>query len=556
MGSLIKSERVLRAMTHDELVKHALGVQMELKRQLQRPKLHSNVSLHELIEEQHSTKAGDRAARAARNMPLSRFIVLRVVYIGWEHAGFARNQHEQRARNDKSVEYFLLRALIRSGLIDSHLTCDWTRAGRTDAGVSAAGQIVACRVRCPPSGSADYVSMINAQLPDSVRVLYWSPVVGDEPVPFEQAMQQVLRIQELKLQRRKQQNQDEDANDQDEDANDLDDDDNELDLSLDGKTDSETKEGSTVARYSLLPFDARFHAEWRSYKYFFAREKLDVDAMREAAAHFVGRHDFRNFCKMDVANVKTFERVIYDFEVRPVAQGDRRGPDHERPGSALNEGTAGLACMVGKDELWEFYIRGQAFLRNQVRCMAAVLFMVGAGKEEPSIVARMLDVHSPNSVFKDGKPEYRMAGAIPLVLNECGYPESRVSASARECSAKSHRHLVWHFAQQEADLAARLAVLVELTSTLSQTRPESVPQDEAPGGVQQEPLKLLDQNNTKVHIALEKRPRLATYEAQLELHAMKRARRDARREREQMLQLADAQPGSDRALSESEPTNH
>ena len=43
---------------------------------------------------------------------------------------------------------------------------------------------------------------------------------------------------------------------------------------------------------------ARFSAVSREYKYFFvAAADLDVAAMRAAASHFVGRHDFRHFCK-------------------------------------------------------------------------------------------------------------------------------------------------------------------------------------------------------------------------------------------------------------------
>ena len=52
----------------------------------------------------------------------------------------------------------------------------------------------------------------------------------------------------------------------------------------------------------------RFSAQYRQYKYFiFQRHSiaggtasLDIERMREAARHFVGEHDFRNFCKVRV----------------------------------------------------------------------------------------------------------------------------------------------------------------------------------------------------------------------------------------------------------------
>jgi hypothetical protein len=59
-------------------------------------------------------------------------------------------------------------------------------------------------------------------------------------------------------------------------------------------------------------------------------------------------------------------------------------------------------------------VRGWAFLYHQVRCMMAVLFMVGRGLEEPGIVPRLLDV-TPGARF-ERKPTYNMAPELPLVL--------------------------------------------------------------------------------------------------------------------------------------------
>ena len=35
----------------------------------------------------------------------------------------------------------------------------------------------------------------------------------------------------------------------------------------------------------------------------------------QAAGKFVGRHDFRNLCKMDIVNVSNFERTIMSARV-------------------------------------------------------------------------------------------------------------------------------------------------------------------------------------------------------------------------------------------------
>ena len=56
------------------------------------------------------------------------------------------------------------------------------------------------------------------------------------------------------------------------------------------------------------PPPCRFSAQFRQYKYFIVQRQagsgpacLDIGRMREAAQHFVGEHDFRNFCKVSSA---------------------------------------------------------------------------------------------------------------------------------------------------------------------------------------------------------------------------------------------------------------
>lgn len=39
--------------------------------------------------------------------------------------------------------------------------------------------------------------------------------------------------------------------------------------------------------------------------------------MENAGKKFVGEHDFRNFCKMDAANVHNYRRHITEFEIFP-----------------------------------------------------------------------------------------------------------------------------------------------------------------------------------------------------------------------------------------------
>lgn len=67
--------------------------------------------------------------------------------------------------------------------------------------------------------------------------------------------------------------------------------------------------------------------------------------------------------------------------------------------------------------LWTFTIKGYAFLWHQVRCMVAVLFLIGKGLESPDVVTTLLDIERTPR-----KPSYEMASELPLVLFRCSFP--------------------------------------------------------------------------------------------------------------------------------------
>ncbi|KAK3887082.1 hypothetical protein Pcinc_008847 [Petrolisthes cinctipes] len=56
-------------------------------------------------------------------------------------------------------------------------------------------------------------------------------------------------------------------------------------------------------------------------------------------------------------------------------------------------------------------IEGEAFPVHQIRCIMAVLLMVGEGKESPHVVAQLLNVNK-----HPRKPQYTMASEVPLNL--------------------------------------------------------------------------------------------------------------------------------------------
>lgn len=92
-------------------------------------------------------------------------------------------------------------------------------------------------------------------------------------------------------------------------------------------------------------------------------QPLDLEAMREAAAHLIGRHDFTTFrsvqCQSD-SPVKTLDQIAIDEIAVP--QG------HE----------------------YRFRLAARSFLHNQVRSIVGTLERVGAGGWQPDDVKRAL----------------------------------------------------------------------------------------------------------------------------------------------------------------------
>lgn len=144
-------------------------------------------------------------------------------------------------------------------------------------------------------------------------------------------------------------------------------------------------------------FSARFDCQSRTYRYYFPRGDLDVALMADAAKKYEGTHDFRNICKMDVGNgVLQYKRTILSTTIKPA------------PRQRVNS--------TDQYDILIFEITGLAFLYHQVRCMMALLILIGHKLEAPEIIDQLLDVQS-----NPRKPQYSMAVDYPLVLYDCHF---------------------------------------------------------------------------------------------------------------------------------------
>jgi tRNA pseudouridine38-40 synthase len=159
-------------------------------------------------------------------------------------------------------------------------------------------------------------------------------------------------------------------------------------------------------RRARAGFSARFDATSREYRYRIATgpvpplflggvawwtpRSLDLDAMREAAAHLVGEHDFRSFCVTESAIGKPTSRRL---EVVEIGEAEQLGERH----------------VVVR-------VVGNAFLHSMVRVIVGTLVEVGAGRREPAWVADAL-------AARDRCAAGPTAPANGLTLWRVDYPE-------------------------------------------------------------------------------------------------------------------------------------
>lgn len=366
--------------------------------------------------------------------------------------------------------------------------CEYSKSGRTDKGVSAFGQVIGIRVRSnrplekeateagaingkevfeqdgsdpksddetSPSNQAafdpikdeiPYPQILNRLLPPEIRVLAWCP---SPPPDFSARFSCGERCYKYFF--------------------------------------TQPAFTPTVGQEGLLPIsrgdDGRQREGW-----------LDIEAMREAAEKFEGSHDFRNFCKVDPSKqIDNFRRVINRSEIVEVHSRDQKrkmgyldlpqfqqrypppplssAQDGPNTNSHANESTTPTSQQPPK--IYAFKVRGSGFLWHQVRHMVAILFLVGQGLEQPSLITDLL-----NTAKHPERPTYDMADPSPLVLEECNFPGAGLQwihlgdytgheAGVRKAGAKGNgKHglsgtvdelwRVWHRHKIDETLAASL----------------------------------------------------------------------------------------------------
>ncbi|QKX57352.1 uncharacterized protein TRUGW13939_04464 [Talaromyces rugulosus] len=389
----------------------------------------------------------------------TRHIALKFAYLGQRYNGYEHTNNNKTPLPTIEEELWKALRLARlifpassSGLGEDYAVdklsrahtldwegCQYSKCGRTDRGVSAFGQVIGIRVRSArPKKQAKTTSNVEDIATDIENL-----TIG-EVEPSQSATDQEPNVFE----------------DVDDDWDDIRDELPYIQI-LNNMLPSDIR----ILAWCPHPppdFDARFSCRERQYKYFFTQpaysptpgklgflrsaahhrgisEKkiregwLDIEAMREGCKHFMGKHDFRNFCKVDTSKqINNFERMIYQASIEladpktdsvgylgtPEFRPSDNTPDVEHK-RAVNED------WPSKPLVYTFTLSGSAFLWHQVRHMVEILFLIGQGVESPSIIPELLDV-SKNPC----KPTYEMASDAPLVLWDCSFPDIKSGSRA------------------------------------------------------------------------------------------------------------------------------
>lgn len=139
---------------------------------------------HRVLSDNSAT-GGKKQKKGAKEFDWSKasfgHFVLKIAYVGTKYHGLAF-QDPAACPNCPTVESRLFEALVKAYLIKDRQSCNYSRCGRTDKGVHAAGNYIALNLRLKPKkgfqgdeGDYDYPTMLNARLPPDIRVLASAP---------------------------------------------------------------------------------------------------------------------------------------------------------------------------------------------------------------------------------------------------------------------------------------------------------------------------------------------------------------------------------------------
>jgi len=347
-----------------------------------------------------------------------RHMAFKVAYLGEAFSGF---QIQENCSNTISEHIF--RALTKCKLVEDIKDANFAVCGRTDKGVSSFGNVFSVLVKTRVFGGIGFLAPANCEQDkadavntsnEATKLNGLNCVVSRGPLPGVDILNgKEVEVEGLKpssepAKIRSPKNavrEDTELPEEEKTVNEID---HVKILNHHLPSNIRVLACAPVA----LDFTPRHRCVSRSYRYFFFRGRMNLERVREAAAFIEGPHDFRNFAKIDVVSVMTWERTVYESRVVEVEHSS-----------------------AGEEQLCFYEIKGDGFLWHMVRNICAILFLVGLGKEEPDIVSRMLDIKTYPC-----KPLYNMVDSSPLVLWDCDFRKETLEFPAARLQVTEKLH--------------------------------------------------------------------------------------------------------------------
>lgn len=398
-GLLSSNMDKYRDLSREELVARLQELETSIASSSKLPILEKSTTW----EKRKSKKWANKTSKFDLSRYPCRKIALRFSYDGAPYNGLATQKVAgttgtpltEKGEEVITVEDVIWKALAATRLVgeeQSMADVGWSRCGRTDRGVSAGGQVIALWVRSRKKDEwperKTLARYVTAKKTDGIDKSSENAI--DQEIDDLEEETSTIHGQFSK--------------------------DSTVDQDKKVAADSQSEEIAYVSVLNaVLPptiriqawspvrshFSARFNCRYRHYKYFFTSgctfidaistkgpvPRLDISLMRQAAQKFLGDHDFRNFCKVDPSKqIDNYRRRVDGISIDEVSQP---WPVAAAVRQTVNEG---VSYNRDLETMFVLNLRGTAFLYHQVRHMVAILFLVGARLESPSIIDDLLNV--------------------------------------------------------------------------------------------------------------------------------------------------------------------
>jgi tRNA pseudouridine38/39 synthase len=113
----------------------------------------------------------------------------------------------------------------------------------------------------------------------------------------------------------------------------------------------------------------------------------------------------------------------------------------------------------------ELMVHGSGFLWHQIRCIVAILFLIGQGKEEIDLVKSLLNIEKYPCT-----PNYQIASELPLVLFDCEF-----DAVEWICDQSALRLTICHLQRHWASFQIRATMIKSMLNNLESERMNQEP---------------------------------------------------------------------------------